>query len=296
MKRKNCCFVTGLAIGAINLILIRRYRNMRGKTLAWQKQQDLSLDVLACPSCHVPLTLKGESLHCSQCQKIYPIVNGIPHFIEQQELTGMNQRFSRLYDWFSWGYRAFSKTAFAVIGMSEEQARREITDRLDPRGGRVLEVSIGPGVNLPSLIGRPDVGKIFGLDISPGQLQRCQEYAAGQDWEVQLHLGNAEQLPYQDNTFDGVFHIGGINFFNNKKAAIDEMIRVANPGTRILICDEKEKGAQAYERFLPRFKRTFEGQREAVIAPEGLIPPEMQDVRLFDVWKGWFYCIEFRKP
>ena len=50
--------------------------------------------------------------------------------------------------------------------MTEEQGRREITDRLEPNGGRVLEVSIGPGVNLPYLVGRPDVGEIYGLDIS----------------------------------------------------------------------------------------------------------------------------------
>ncbi len=139
--------------------------------------------------------------------------------------------------------------------MTEEQARREITDRLEPQGGRVLEVSIGPGVNLPYLVGRPDVGEIYGLDISLGQLNRCREYVAHQGWDIQLQLGNAEQLPYQDNTFDGVFHVGGINFFNDKKKAIEEMIRVAKPGTRILICDENEKGAQAYERFLPGFKR-----------------------------------------
>jgi len=296
MKRHKYYFVTGLAVGAFSLLLIRRYHKMRDKTLAWQKQQNLILDVLACPTCHISLTLRGESLHCTQCQRTYPIVDGIPHFIEQQELTGMNQRFSRMYDWFSWGYRAFSKIAFTALGMSEEQARREVTDRLEPQGGCVLEVSIGPGVNLPYLVGRPDVGEIFGLDISPGQLQRCQEYAASQEWDVQLHLGNAEQLPYPDNTFEGVFHLGGINFFNDKQAAIDEMIRVAKPGTRILICDENEKGAQAYERFLPRFKRTFEGQREVVAVPMDLIPPEMQEVRLFDVWKGWMYCIEFRKP
>jgi hypothetical protein len=26
------------------------------------------------------------------------------------------------------------------------------------------------------------------------------------------------------------------------------------------------------------------------------VPPEMLETRLFDAWKGWFYCIEFRKP
>jgi ubiquinone/menaquinone biosynthesis C-methylase UbiE len=223
-------------------------------------------------------------------------VDGIPHFIETKTLMGLNKRFSQMYDWFSWGYRAFSKVAFAYIGMTEEQARREVTDRLEPLGGRVLEVSIGPGVNLPYLVGRTDVGEIYGLDISLGQLYRCREYVAHQGWDTQLQLGNAEQLPYQDNTFDGVFHLGGINFFNDKKKAIDEMIRVAKPGTRILICDENEKGARAYERFLPGFKRMAGESRETIVPPMDLVPPEMLEVRLFEVWNGWMYCIEFRKP
>jgi ubiquinone/menaquinone biosynthesis C-methylase UbiE len=159
-----------------------------------------------------------------------------------------------------------------------------------------LEVSIGPGVNLPYLVGRQEVGEIFGLDISLGQLRRCQEFAAQQGWKPQLHLGNAEQLPYLDNTFEGVFHVGGINFFNNKQQAILEMVRVAKPGTRILICDEKEKGVQAYEQLIPGFMKHVGKEREVVVAPVGLIPQEMENVRVFDVWGGWFYCIEFTKP
>jgi len=312
MKHKNFWFVAGLAVGALGLVLVRRYRKGRAETLAWQQQQQLTLDVLACPVCHRGLKLQqvptgleppaentdpGRSvLHCDTCKKDYPIVEGIPHFIEPRALSGMNQRFARMYDWFSWGYRAFSKVAFAYIGMTEEQARREVTDRLDPMGGRVLEVSIGPGVNLPYLVGRLDVGELFGLDISLGQLRRCQDFVAHKGWHVQLHLGNAEKLPYPDNAFDGVFHIGGINFFNDKKKAIAEMIRVAKPGTRILICDENEKGAQAYERFLPSFKRTAGRMREAVVAPVALVPSEIQELRVFDVWNSWMYCIEFRKP
>lgn len=296
MNSKKKCFVAGLALGVLGLVLTRRYRQMQAETRSWIKHQSLNLDVLACPACHFPLAALSEGLRCERCQNVYPIVDGIPHFIEQQQLTGMNKRFSYSYDWFSWGYRAFSKVAFAFIGMSEEQARREVTDRLDPKGGRVLEVSIGPGVNLPYLVDRPDIGEIVGLDISIGQLRRCQEYVAHQKWNIQLHLGNAEQLPYPDNTFDGVFHMGGINFFNNKQKAIAEMIRVAKPGTRILICDENEKGARAYERLLPSFKRMVGEQREAVVAPVALVPSEMQELRLFDVWKGWFYCIEFRTP
>jgi ubiquinone/menaquinone biosynthesis C-methylase UbiE/uncharacterized protein YbaR (Trm112 family) len=268
------------------------------------KQQ--TLDLLACPQCHVPLELIAADrvvndyhagrLCCRKCSRIFNIIDGIPYFIKPDELTGFNRRFSRLYDWFSWIYAAFSKIAFAYIGMDEEIGRREITDRLDPHGGRVLEVSIGPGVNLPYLMHRPDVGEVFGLDISLGQLQRCQRYVAQRGWQVDLFLGNGEQLPFQDEAFSGVFHVGGINFFNDKKAAIDEMIRVAQPGARILISDETEKGARDYEKFIPGFKKLFGGKRREIEPPLDLVPVTMLETRLFDVWKGWLYCIEFRKP
>ena len=300
MKNKWAKFFAGLAVGALAITLVIRRRIVQAEILIWQKRRRLALDVLACPSCHGALTslsaAGGEGYHCPACQRDYPVVNGIPHFIAPEEITGWNKRLAGMYDWFSWGYRAFSKVAFVFIGMAEKQGRREITDRLEPNGGRVLEVSIGPGVNLPYLVGRPDVGEIFGLDISLGQLNRCREYIAHRGWDTQLQLGNAEQLPYQDNSFDGVFHVGGINFFNDKGKAIEEMIRVAKPGSRILISDEKEKAAKAYERFIPGFMKNVGREREEVVAPLALIPPEMKNLRLFDVWKGWFYCIEFNKP
>ena len=302
MKRNHILLVTTLAIGAgaLSLALVKRSRRTRAEGLAWQMLRRPALEVLACPRCRGSLNFiyswEDDRYHCPACQTDYPVVDGIAHFIQPQEMTGFNKQFAQMYDWFSWGYRLFSKIAFAYIGMAEEQARREVTDRLEPRGGRVLEVSTGPGVNLPYLVGCQDVGEIFGLDISLGQLSRCREYVAHQGWDVQLQLGNAEQLPYQDNTFDGVFHLGGINFFNDKQKAIEEMIRVARPGTRILICDETEKGARAYERFLPGFKRLAGESREVILPPMDLVPPEMQEVRLLDVWNGWMYCIEFRKP
>lgn len=265
-----------------------------------------SFELLACPACHGPLEsfcadqaadpcLTGN-VYCATCSANYSIVDGIPYFIEPDELTGFNRRFSRMYDIWAWGYRAFSKIAFTYIGMDEETGRREITDRLQPRGGRVLEVSVGPGVNLPYLIHRPDVGAVFGLDISLGQLIQCQRYLAKKAWAVDLFLGNAEQLPFQDESFEGVFHVGGINFFNDKGSAINEMIRVARPGARILIADETEKGALGYEKVIPGFKGAFGGNRAEIVPPLDLVPPEMCEPRVFDVWKGWLYCIEFRKP
>lgn len=52
---------------------------------------------------------------------------------------------------------------------------------------------------------------------------------------------NAEKLPYKNEVFDTVFHLGVFNLFSNKKPALEEMIRVAKSGTHIVIADETQK-------------------------------------------------------
>jgi len=74
------------------------------------------------------------------------------------------------------------------------------------------------------------------------------------------------------------------------------MIRVAKPGARILIADETEKGARGCEKFISGFRQSFGGRRQPIVAPLELMPPEMLETRAADVWKGWLYCLEFRKP
>jgi ubiquinone/menaquinone biosynthesis C-methylase UbiE len=140
------------------------------------------------------------------------------------------------------------------------------------------------------------VGEVFGLDISRGQLKRCSSLIHRRGWPVDLFLANAEQLPFTDCSFDSVFHIGGINFFSDQQKAISEMIRVAKPGTKLIICDENESGALWYEKFLPGFKAAFQGQRKEITSPVDLIPPAMLDIKVGNIWNDFMYCIEFNKP
>jgi ubiquinone/menaquinone biosynthesis C-methylase UbiE len=264
-----------------------------------------TLKLLICPTCRGEFTLDTAYpygmvatgvLTCSNCQITIPIQQGIPHFIKEEELTGLNKPFARMYDWFSWTYSAFSKIGFLFLGTTEAKARLELLSLLEPNGGKVLEVSIGPGVNLPFLLGSPQVGEVFGLDISIGQLNRCNSLIRRKGWPVDLFLANGEELPFRDDSFDSVFHIGGINFFTNQQKAINEMIRVAKSGSRLIICDENESGAQWYEKFLPGFKSAFKGKREEIITPIDLIPPTMLEIKLENIWNDFMYCIEFRKP
>lgn len=266
-----------------------------------------TLEILCCPSCQAALSLREEGgdetveeglLFCSRCEQPFPIERGIPRFICPEELEGLNRRFARFYDWLSHVYALVTKVAFLPMG-GERKARKEILDRLELNGGRVLEVSIGPGVNLPYLFESPKVGEVYGLDISAGQLARCRSFIRRQSWPVDLFLATAEALPFKAGSFDSVFHIGGINFFSGKKQAIEEMIRVARPGTKIVIADETERVARLYDR-IPGFSRSYQGKKADTAVPVHLVPDTMEETRVDDIWKahGQYhgYCLEFRKP
>lgn len=259
-----------------------------------------SLQILNCPSCGGELKsgdlIGGDSvLHgrilCLKCNKDFIIEEGIAKFISSEELSGDNKATEKFYNLFSPFYDLFNKTALLLIG-GHKSVQREYLSRLDiKKGDRVLEISVGTGANIPFLSGY--ASEIFGLDLSAGQLRRCVKNLKKWKLGTELFLGNAEELPFKDECFDVVFHIGGINFFNDKEKAIKEMIRVARPGTKILLVDESEKGRKFYENVGLKF---WKSEKDVISPPVDFVPRDMRDIKLESIWKGYGYCIQFTKP
>ena len=103
-------------------------------------------------------------------------------------------------------------------------------------------------------------------------------------------------MPFRAEVFDCVFHVGGINFFSDKTRAIEEMIRVARPGTKIVIVDETEKVVRENYQRNPATRKYFEKGMEAINCPIDLIPNGMQEVKAHEIAAGKLYCLTFRKP
>ena len=266
-----------------------------------------TLELLCCPSCKSALSLNTENengsilngeLMCSTCDRSYSVRDGIVHFIAPQELEGSNQQFERYYNRLAPFYSIFTKLAFLPFG-GERKARMEILEHLDLDGGRILEVSIGNGVNLPYLYDSSKVNEIHGMDISIGQLSQCRKLVNKRNWQVDLFLAMAEALPFRHETFDRVLHIGGINFFSNKRQSIDEMIRVVCPGGKVVIADEAERLAK---RINPSAAANSSDPKAGAIEEtiHSLVPDTMQDIRVHGIWKAHGrhhgYCLEFTKP
>jgi ubiquinone/menaquinone biosynthesis C-methylase UbiE/uncharacterized protein YbaR (Trm112 family) len=249
-----------------------------------------TVPLLCDPETHTPLELGTDVLLNPKSGRRYPLRDGIPVFFEA--LSGSNKKYQELYD----GIARFYDPAEALYRwlFRKNDLRTEYLRKLEVgASARVLEVSVGTGANIPHL--RSD-SEVFGLDISWGMLKRCRKRLAKWKRAAELFQGEAEKLPFRDGIFDVVFHVGGINFFNDKARAIAEMIRVAKPGTKVVIVDETEKVVKdIYER-TPFTKRYFQKRETTVTSPVDLVPKEMLDIGSKEIGDGRLYCLSFRKP
>ena len=100
--------------------------------------------------------------------------------------------------------------------------------------GRVLEVAIGTGLNLPRY---PADVTITGIELSPAMLAVARQRAAGLGREVDLREGDAEHLPFDDASFDTVVCTLSLCTIPSPDAAIAQMRRVLGPGGRLLLLD-----------------------------------------------------------
>jgi ubiquinone/menaquinone biosynthesis C-methylase UbiE len=166
-------------------------------------------------------------------------------------------------------------------------------DLLDVKpGDSVLETSVGTGLNFKYL---PRGVKLSGLDLSAEMLANCQVNMRRWGMDADLYLGNAECLPFADSSFDVVFTAGAFNFFSDRAKAIREMIRVAKPGSLLMIEDETEEYVKSTYEKIPYTSSFYGDRKQAVTVPVDLVPPEMEDIHVEMLKEGKFYAVTFRK-
>jgi SAM-dependent methyltransferase len=101
-------------------------------------------------------------------------------------------------------------------------------------GSRVLDVACGTGnAAIPAARAGAEV---TGLDITPELLEGGRRKAAEAGVEVEWVEGDAESLPFPDESFDRVFSTFGHMFAPRHRQTADEMVRVSREGSVIGIC------------------------------------------------------------
>ena len=101
----------------------------------------------------------------------------------------------------------------------------------------VLEVGFGPGVVIQNLARLASAGYIAGVDPSREMVEQAQarNAAAINSRIVDLRLGSADSLPFEDNSFDKALAINSMQVWPDPIAGLREMRRVLKPGGKVAL-------------------------------------------------------------
>jgi ubiquinone/menaquinone biosynthesis C-methylase UbiE len=124
--------------------------------------------------------------------------------------------------------------AYDEISQGVAEGIRHTVWRLAPREGeRILDIATGTGWTARNI--SRSGARVTGVDIAHGLLDAARHIAEEEGLAVDYQLGDAEQLPFPDASFDAAVSTFGIMFATNQNAAISELSRVIRPGGRIAI-------------------------------------------------------------
>lgn len=135
-------------------------------------------------------------------------------------------------------------------------------------GDALLDVATGSG-NVAFAAARRGA-RVTGLDIVPDLVEAARARFAGERLEGEFVVGHAEELPFEDDSFDRVTSSFGAMFAPRQELAAAELARVVRPGGRIAVTAWTPEG--------------LNGQMFATLGkhmpppPEGFVPPVMWGV------------------
>lgn len=111
-----------------------------------------------------------------------------------------------------------------------------VVNSVDLQSKEVLEVGAGRGGGA-SYITRYFKPKSYtGLDISKSSIEFCNNHYKKVDG-LKFICGNAEKLPFRDNSFDFVVNVESARCYNDQKAFFSEVFRVLKPDGKLLLAD-----------------------------------------------------------
>lgn len=124
--------------------------------------------------------------------------------------------------------------------------------------GTLVDVGCGPGYLLADIAARfPDL-HLIGVDVSQGMLDLASGNlkAQGLGDHIEFRAGEAQHLPFDDDSVDFVVSSGSLHHWSAPGAALQEMHRVLKPGGQVLIFDGRRDARRAFY-WLTLFAREF---------------------------------------
>jgi SAM-dependent methyltransferase len=158
----------------------------------------------------------------------------------------------------TWASGDYAEIATLIVPVAER-----LVDAADLRAGSsVLDVASGSG---NAAIAAARLGTVVtGIDYVPALLDRGRERAAAERVSIDFREGDAEQIPFPDESFDATLSVVGSMFTPDHARAAAELARVTRPGGTIALASWTPDG------FIGEMFRTIGAH---VPPPAGLASP-----------------------
>ncbi len=152
---------------------------------------------------------------------------------------------------------------FGVVAKTISSGAEAFISRLpNPSGLKALDVACGTG-NLAIPLARQGAD-VTGVDIAPNLLEQARERSHAEGLKVQFDEGDAEQLPYEDASFDLVVSMFGAMFAPRPELVASELARVLKPGGLLAMANWNPESFTG---------QMFRVSSSRVPAPPGMQPP-----------------------
>jgi SAM-dependent methyltransferase len=152
---------------------------------------------------------------------------------------------------------------FGQIAHYTARVAEEFVERIGIKpSSRVLDVACGTGNT--ALPAARTGASVAGVDIAPNLLEQARKRAAAEGLEIRFDEGDAEQLPYPNQSFDVVLTMFGAMFAPRPDMVAAELMRVCKPGGLIAMANWTSEGFVG---------KTFQVTAKMVPPPPGVPPP-----------------------
>ena len=134
------------------------------------------------------------------------------------------------------------KKLYQQYGFEIDKESKFVLDKAEPLFGDILEVGTGKGHFTLTLA--KEGYRFTSVDISKEEqnIAKLNLRHFGLERSVDFRIENAEQLSFEDKSFDMVFSINTVHHFNKPFKILDEFIRVVSFEGKIVISDFTNDG------------------------------------------------------